>query len=125
MATSKKAKPAKRSTTTSRKKKPATVDRVRSPAKATTSESRSRADAKSAPTLTTKRSPTKQETVLGMLYQPKGTTVAAIAKATGWQPHSVRGFLAGVVKKKLTLKLASQMVGEQRVYSIIKNGMGS
>jgi Protein of unknown function (DUF3489) len=123
MATSKKAKPAKRSATTLRKKKAATVGRARPPAKTTTSESRSRADAKSAPT--TKRSPTKQGTVLGMLRQPKGTTVAAIAKATSWQPHSVRGFLAGVVKKKLKLKLDSGMVGEQRVYSIAKVGTGS
>ncbi|SHN66150.1 Protein of unknown function [Bradyrhizobium erythrophlei] len=120
MATSKKAKPAKRSATTSRKKKPATIARGRSPAKATTSGLRSRSEAKSAATLTAKHSSTKQETVLGMLRQPKGSTVAAIAKATGWQQHSVRGFLAGVVKKKLRLKLESKVVGEQRVYSLPK-----
>ncbi len=102
MATIKTAKPAKRSATTSRKKKPATV--APSSAKAIPSK-RSREDAKSAPI--TKRSSTKQDTVIGMLRQPKGTTVAAIAKATGWQQHSVRGFLAGVVKKKLKLKLDS------------------
>jgi hypothetical protein len=123
MATRKKAKPAKHSATTSRKKKPATVARACSPAKPVPSEPRSRQDGKSAPT--TKRSSTKQDTVLGMLRQPKGTTVAAIAKATGWQPHSVRGFLAGVVKKKLKLKLESGVVGEQRVYSIAKAGAGS
>jgi hypothetical protein len=64
------------------------------------------------------RSGTKQETVLGMLRQPKGTTIAAIMKATGWQQHSVRGFFAGVVCKRLKLKLGSKKVDGNRVYQI-------
>jgi hypothetical protein len=54
-----------------------------------------------------------------MLQSPSGTTIAAMMKATGWQKHSVRGFLAGVVRKRLKLKLGSKKVEGNRVYQIV------
>jgi hypothetical protein len=60
----------------------------------------------------------KQARIIAMLQSPAGTTIAAIMKATGWQQHSVRGFLAGVVRKRLKLKLTSKKVNGHRIYQI-------
>jgi hypothetical protein len=60
----------------------------------------------------------KQSRVIAMLQSPAGATIVAMMKATGWQQHSVRGFLAGVVRKRLKLKLDSKKVDGNRVYQI-------
>src|SRR4051794_6773997 len=56
----------------------------------------------------------KQSRVIAMLQSPAGATIAAMMKATGWQQHSLRGFLAGVVRKRLRLKLGSKKVDGKR-----------
>jgi hypothetical protein len=64
------------------------------------------------------RGGTKREAVLALLRQPTGATIAAMMRATSWQQHSVRGFLAGVVRKRLKLKLGSTKVDGVRAYRI-------
>ena len=66
----------------------------------------------------------KQSRVIAMLQSPPGATIAAMMTATGWQQHSVRGFLAGVVRKRLKLKLGSKKVDGNRVYQIASADSG-
>jgi hypothetical protein len=60
----------------------------------------------------------KQSSVLAMLRKPGGTTISAIMKVTGWQQHSVRGFFAGIVRKRLGLNLTSNKLSGERSYQI-------
>jgi Protein of unknown function (DUF3489) len=64
------------------------------------------------------RPDTKHARIIAMLRKPTGATIAAIMAATDWQQHSVRGFLAGVVRKKLGLNLVSEQTDKGRVYRI-------
>lgn len=77
-----------------------------------------RAKARSPAQPAKQRAGSKQTQVLEMLVKPAGATIEAIMTATGWQPHSVRGFLAGVVRKKLKLTLISEAADKGRVYRV-------
>src|SRR5712672_3555661 len=67
----------------------------------------------------------KQDHVLGLLRRPSGATIRNITKATGWQSHSVRGFFAAVVRKKLSLSLVSEKTDGERVYRIAAGTAGA
>ena len=68
------------------------------------------------------RATSKQARVLALLRGPNGATIATVMRSTGWQPHTVRGFLAAVVRRKLGLKLESEKTDGERVYRIVGGG---
>ena len=62
---------------------------------------------------------TKQERLLTLLSQAEGASIEEMMQATDWQQHSVRGFLAGTVKRKLGFSLTtSKTAGDVRRYRI-------
>lgn len=65
---------------------------------------------------------TKQALAIAMLRSAEGASIPALMEATAWQQHSVRGFLAGVVRKRLGLPLESTKVDGFRVYRIAEGG---
>src|SRR5882757_552783 len=82
------------------------------------SNTRSKATGRKSVVAHRKRGNSKQDHVLGLLRGPSGTTIEKITQATGWQAHSVRGFFAGVVRKKFGLTLKSEKADGERVYRI-------
>lgn len=62
---------------------------------------------------------TKQQIMIDLMRRPDGSTIAEIAEATAWQPHTVRGAMSGALKKRLGLEVTSEKVeGRGRVYKI-------
>ena len=57
---------------------------------------------------TSRPKPTRGDKILTLLRRPKGASLAELAVATGWQEHSLRGFLSGTVKKRLKLEICSE-----------------
>lgn len=69
------------------------------------------------------REGSKQAQLIAMLQGADGATVGEIAAAFGWQPHTVRGAIAGALKKKLGLDVTSEKVdGRGRVYRLSREG---
>jgi len=60
----------------------------------------------------------KQDRVIALLRRREGATLPVLVKATGWKQHSIRGFLAGTVRKKLKLPLVSDKADGVRTYRI-------
>jgi len=60
----------------------------------------------------------KQDRIVVLLRRPEGATLDVLVKETEWQKHSVRGFLAGTVRKKLKLPLRSEKINGVRTYRI-------
>src|SRR2546430_7222447 len=65
------------------------------------------------------RANSKQARVLALLREANGASIATVTRSTGWQPHTVRAFLAAVVRKKLGLRLESEKTDGERVYRIV------
>jgi hypothetical protein len=62
--------------------------------------------------------PTKAEQIVALLKEPSGASLRAIMELTGWQPHSVRGFVSAQISKRMGLKVRSFKRDGARIYRI-------
>lgn len=73
---------------------------------------------KSEPNNSPQRTGSKQSTMIALLQRMNGATIDELAEATGWQRHSVYGFMSGVLRKKLGLSISSELTSKGRTYRI-------
>ena len=96
--------------------KASTAARTSKKAARTKGAAKPKAAAKAA---STPRAESKQSQLIAMLKRPDGATIVEIAKALDWKPHTVRGAIAGALKKKLGLNVESEKADDRgRVYRI-------
>ena len=108
----------KKTSTTRSKAQPAAAKRANQSAK-TKQSAKPKQAAKLVKQAAVARRGSKTAKVLDLLKRPGGASLKQLMKATGWQPHSVRGFLSGTLKKKMGLKLeSSRREGEERAYRL-------
>jgi hypothetical protein len=67
-----------------------------------------KAAAKKQPKTTTKSPATKQAKIISLLQRKKGATIAELCKLSGWQEHSIRGFMSGTLKKRMGFNIISE-----------------
>ena len=92
--------------------------KIRNSVRRTTARNAGNLNLVTEPAELTARRESKKAHIIAMLRAPGGATIEAMARAAKWQPHSVRGFLAGVVRKKLGLNLVSADAANGRAYRI-------
>ena len=74
---------------------------------------------------TSTKTQTKHDQLLALLRRPQGTTIEHAAKTLAWQPHSVRGMISGVLKKRLGLTVTSEKGDGGRIYRVASAGAGN
>ncbi len=84
---------------------------VKNPAIATKNKPRLETNTNKKTASATKPSITKQSKIITLLQRQKGATVAELSKITGWQDHSIRGFMSGTLKKRMGLDVVSEKNG--------------
>ena len=104
------------------KLKPTSKSQTRSPTKSKSKKPQRRQRSSNPPAHSSRnqvpRHGSKQALVLDLLRRDGGATIAEVAHATGWQPHSVRGAISGTLRKKLRLVVDSENSSRGRIYRI-------